>query len=59
MYNAMKFGYNFNIIKGYLFENGNIFKEYIERLYKLRLQYPKTDPCLRQMNQIAKLLQNW
>ena len=55
----MKFGYNFNIIKGYLFENGNIFKEYIERLYKLRLQYPKTDPCLRQMNQIAKLLQNW
>lgn len=48
----MKFGYNFNIIKGYQFEKGNLFKDYIQRLYNLRLKYPKTDP----MNQIAKLL---
>jgi hypothetical protein len=54
MDNAMKFGYTFEIIKGYQFDKGNIFKEYIESLYKLRLNYPKAHP----MNYIAKLLMN-
>jgi hypothetical protein len=54
MDNAMKYGYKFEIIKGYQFESGNIFKEYIEELYKFRMEYPKSHP----MNYIAKLLMN-
>jgi DNA polymerase type B, organellar and viral len=54
MDNAVKYGYKFEIIKGYQFESGNIFKEYIEELYKFRMEYPKTHP----MNYIAKLLMN-
>jgi hypothetical protein len=51
---AMKYGYHFEIMHGYQFEKGNVFKEYIEVLYKYRLDYPKTNP----MNYIAKLLMN-
>lgn len=54
MDNAMNYGYTFEILKGYEFKKGNIFKEYIERLYNLRLQYSKGHP----MNLIAKLLMN-
>jgi DNA polymerase type B, organellar and viral len=48
------FGYKFHIIKGYTFDKANIFKDYINELYSLRLTYPKSDP----MNYIAKLLMN-
>jgi len=51
---AMKFGYNFEIIKGYEFEKGNIFKDYVNKMYDLRLQYDKGTA----MNLIAKLLMN-
>jgi len=54
MDNAMKKGYTFEIIKGYQFEKGEIFKEYVETLYNLRLNYPKEHP----MNYTAKLLMN-
>jgi hypothetical protein len=54
MDNAMKYGYQFEILKGYQFERGNIFKDYIEKMYNLRLQYIKGHP----MNLIAKLLMN-
>ena len=54
MFNAMKFGYKFNILRGYLFNKGNLFNEYVNKMYNLRLQYDKSDP----MNGIAKLLQN-
>ena len=54
MDNAMKFGYEFEIIRGYQFELGDIFSTYIEKLYNLRLQYGKGTP----MNLIAKLLMN-
>jgi DNA polymerase type B, organellar and viral len=54
MERAIQLGYSFNIIRGYTFEYKIIFKEYIDRMYNLRLQYPKTDP----MNLIAKLLMN-
>lgn len=55
MFNAIEVqGYKFNIIKGYYFEKANIFKEFVEDLYNLRLKYPKSDP----MNMIAKLLMN-
>nr|UEX92847.1 hypothetical protein [Marasmius tenuissimus] len=52
--NAKKFGYQFKIIKGYTFEKGNPFNNFIDDLYQLRLNYPKSDP----MNYIAKLFMN-
>jgi hypothetical protein len=52
--NAMKYGYTFNIISGYQFKTGDIFSSYINKMYNLRLEYPKSHP----MNLIAKLLMN-
>ena len=52
--NAVKFGYQFEILKGYQFETGDLFSEYVNRMYNLRLQYDKGTP----MNLIAKLLMN-
>jgi len=54
MDNAIKYGYSFEILKGYQFEKGYIFKEYITKMYDLRLQYPKGEA----MNLNAKLLMN-
>ena len=54
MDNAMKYGYLFEIFKGYQFNKGNIFSSYINKMYNLRLQYPKGDA----MNLTAKLLMN-
>jgi hypothetical protein len=54
LYNASKFGYSFEILRGYTFENDYIFKDYVDHLYNLRLTKPKTDP----MNYIAKFLLN-
>jgi len=52
--NAIKFGYKFEILWGYKFERKNIFKDYVDTLYSLRLNYPKSNP----LNLIAKLLLN-
>lgn len=54
LYNALKFGYKFEVLWGYTFKKDYIFKDYIDTLYNLRLNYPKTDP----MNLITKLLLN-
>ena len=54
MDNATKYGYQFVIIRGYLFEGKVIFKDYVEKLYQLRQEYIKSHP----MNLIAKLLMN-
>ena len=54
MDNAIKFGYQFEIIKGYEFQTGDIFSEYINTMYNLRLEYEKGQP----LNLIAKLLMN-
>jgi hypothetical protein len=54
MDNAVKYGYTFEIMNGYQFETGNIFKEYILKMYNLRQQYDKSHA----MNLIAKLLMN-
>ena len=54
MDNAVKFGYQFEILNGYEYEKGNIFKEYVTKMYNLRLEYEKGHP----MNLIAKLLMN-
>ena len=54
MDNAVKAGYQFEILWGYKFKPKNIFKSYVDTLYQLRLNYPKSNP----MNFIAKLLLN-
>jgi hypothetical protein len=54
LYNAKKYGYHFEILRGYIFDRGNIFKDYINSLYNLRLEYDKSDP----MNYTAKILLN-
>jgi len=54
LYNAEKFGYKFKILRGYTFDRGNIFKDYIDNLYNLRLNYTKSDP----LNFTAKILLN-
>jgi DNA polymerase type B, organellar and viral len=54
MDNAIDFGYKFKIIKGYQFEEANIFESFINEMYELRLRYDKSNP----MNLVAKLLMN-
>jgi hypothetical protein len=54
MYNAIKYGYQFEIIKGYEFNKGNTFSNFINEMYDLRLKYSKGDA----MNTSAKLLMN-
>jgi len=55
MKNAIKYGYKFEVLRGYYFESKKIvFKEYISELYNLRLDYDKSHP----MNFIAKILMN-
>jgi len=54
MDNAKKYGYQFKILWGYKFERKIIFKSYVDNLYSLRQQFPKTNP----LNYIAKILLN-
>ena len=52
--NAKKYGYKFNIIRGYTFDKGYIFSEYITNLYNIKQNHTKDSP----MYSIAKLLLN-
>ena len=54
MDNAIKFGYTFEIIKGYQFETGDLFSKFVTTLYSIRQEHPKGHP----LNQIAKLMLN-
>ena len=36
IYNAMKYGYSFKVLRGYLFEKSYIFSDYVDRLYSLK-----------------------
>jgi DNA polymerase type B, organellar and viral len=54
MDNAHKLGYQFEILWGYIFKSGNIFDDYVNTLYSLRLQYPSGEA----LNYIAKILLN-
>nr|UEP17199.1 hypothetical protein [Russula sp.] len=54
MKNAIKYGYQFEILWGYTFNNENIFEDYVSFLYNLRSQYLSSHP----MNYIAKILLN-
>lgn len=54
IYNAMDFGYKFKILRGYIFEKGYIFKDYVETLYNLKSTSEKNSPDYI----ISKLLLN-
>lgn len=54
MVNAIRYGYEFEIIRGYKFNTGYIFREYADKMYELRKTYKKDNP----LNLIAKLLMN-
>jgi DNA polymerase type B, organellar and viral len=54
LFNASKYGYQFEILWGYIFESDIIFKDYVDFLYNLRIQYDKSNP----LNFIAKILMN-
>jgi hypothetical protein len=54
LYNAAKFGYRFNILRGYIFEKANIFKEFVEFLYNMKANSESGTPDYI----IAKLLMN-
>jgi len=51
--NALK-DYNIKVNYGYYFDQAPLFKEYMEKLYNLRMQYPKSHP----LNKLVKLLMN-
>jgi hypothetical protein len=50
----LKYGYQFKVLRGYLFDKGYIFKDYVEDLYKIKQSVSKDDP----MYAISKLLLN-
>lgn len=50
----VKYGYEFKVLRGYLFEKGYIFKDYVEELYSIKQSVSKDDP----MYAISKLLLN-
>jgi hypothetical protein len=52
-FNALK-DYNIKINHGYFFNSDNIFYDFVNDLYNLRMKYPKTDP----MNMTCKLIMN-
>ena len=44
MDNAKRFGYTFEILQGYKYKKGNLFKKYVEKMYTLRLHHAKDTP---------------
>lgn len=54
IFNAKKYGYKFEILRGYTFDKANIFNEYISDLYEIKKASNKEDP----MYLISKLFIN-
>lgn len=54
--NAEKYGYTYKIHRGYLFNKGHIFFDYVDDLFKIRSSYDR--PWPHPMNFISKLLMN-
>ena len=54
MDNALRYGYQFNILWGYTFESKIIFKDYVDTLYPIKSNSHKNDP----MYHITKILLN-
>lgn len=41
LYNAMKYGYKVKVLRGYTFKKGNIFTEFVDYLYDLKVKSKK------------------
>lgn len=54
IFNAKKYGYEFKILCGYLFEESNIFSEYVDFIYSFKVNSPSNSPDYI----ISKLLLN-
>lgn len=54
IYNAMNYGYTFQVLRGYLFDKQIIFDNFIHDLYEMKAAVEKSDPIYL----ISKLLQN-
>ena len=54
MHTYSTLGYKFKVIKGYTFNKMNLFKDYVNQLYEIKQNTPKSDP----MYLISKLLMN-
>ena len=54
MDNAIKYGYKFEILRGYTFNQSIVFNGFVNILYSMRLAYDKSNP----MNYIAKIIMN-
>jgi hypothetical protein len=52
--NAMKFGYKFEVLAGYIFETADIFSTYVDKMYQMKAESPKESPNYL----ISKLLMN-
>jgi hypothetical protein len=52
--NAKKYGYNFEILKGYTFKQSNLFSDYVQELYTIKLNSASGTPWYI----ISKLLLN-
>lgn len=44
MFNSLKYGYKFKVLRGYLFEEGNIFGEFVDYFYKIKEKSHKHTP---------------
>lgn len=54
LFKYIEYGYTFRIIKGYTFGRTNLFRSYVQTLYLIKQNTPKSDP----MYLISKLLMN-
>lgn len=54
LYNAKKYGYEYTVEKGYLFDKKYLFNDYVTTLYKIKEENKKGSP----LSLIAKLLLN-
>lgn len=52
--NASKYGYKFEIHEGFLFEKANLFSDFVDKLYNMKVSLDSSDPRYF----IAKLLMN-
>lgn len=52
--NCEKYGYEFEILGGYIFESRKLFKDYIETMNEIKVSNPKNSP----MYLIGKMLMN-
>jgi DNA polymerase type B, organellar and viral len=50
IYNSMNHGYKINILRGYLFDKANIFSDYVDFLYNLKVNSSSDTPDHKNIN---------